>query len=202
MCEHMPLIIHFIPIVNIIELVQEWYHNKSTQTSCYISYYYCKFYGMVLFQLCSQLHFTFCFLRFLFFVRSLSTVSSALSFNSVSAVHYSADAILISWWIQGSLLCLMSSECTKISSHWEPNYTPHHHHHHQHTHPPPPPVSEHGDFTLLLCKACFSVWVWQTHGFLQGEVTEDTHKRWAFVFFLNLFIFKIQKISCCLRLHT
>lgn len=43
--------------------------------------------------------------------------------------------------------------------------------------PAPPPVLEHGDFTLLLCKACFSVWVWQTHGFLRGEVTEDTQQR-------------------------
>lgn len=48
-----------------------------------------------------------------------------------------------------------------------------------------PPVLEHGDFTLLLCKACFSVCVcacvWQTHGYLWGEVTEDTQKRCALV---------------------
>lgn len=56
--------------------------------------------------------------------------------------------------------------------------------------PRPPPVLEHGDFTLLLCKACFSVWVWQTHGFLRGEVTEDTQQRQ--ILFLSLCYENIQ----------
>lgn len=48
-------------------------------------------------------------------------------FKSVPTVDPSRDETLISWersWILGSLRCLMSSESTEISAHWEPNYPP------------------------------------------------------------------------------
>lgn len=73
---------------------------------------------------------------------------------------------LISWWIQGSFalpdVIWVHRDFFPLAAKLPPS---------------PAPVLEHGDFTLLLCKACFSVWVWQTHGFLQGEVIEDTQQR-------------------------
>lgn len=135
--------------------------TKHDKTSCYIYNY--DFVNIMIchsrlaalwLQLCRQS----CHLSHSPFCNSSSTC--VVSFKSVSTVDPSRDETLISWersWIQGSLLCLMPPECTEISAHWEPNYPlpP--------PHPPPPPlVLEHGDFTLLLCKACFSVCVTNT----------------------------------------
>lgn len=78
------------------------------------------------------------------------------------------SAEMKTWWIQGSFCYLTSSEVSPSSL--KPNHPPY---------PPslnPSSLLEHGDFTLLLYKACFSVWVWQTHGFLQVEVTEENRR--------------------------
>ena len=48
-----------------------------------------------------------------------------------------------------------------------------------HPFPSPHPILEHGDFTLVLCKACFCR-VWQTHGF-GCEVPTSAPDRWVLV---------------------
>lgn len=143
----------------------------------------------------TSVHFKITSLNLMEWCASLFSVVYILCVFSV-CVHHQRSAVLhlgflswggtlISWWIQGSFAL---PDVIWVHQDFFPLGAK------LHPHPPgppaPPPVLEHGDFTLLLCKACFSVWVWQTHGFLRGEVTEDTQQRR--ILFLSLCYENIQ----------
>lgn len=77
----------------------------------------------------------------------VSLTSARLSFKSVSTLDPSRDEALICCErsrIQGSLLCLMSSECTEISVHWEPSYP----------WPPHPPPSRPQSWNMVISHSC------------------------------------------------
>lgn len=61
--------------------------------------------------------------------------------------------------------------------------------------PTSPPVLEHGDFTLLLSKACFSECVSDKHMVFSEERSLKTPKR-------DGPLYVILKIFCCMTFHT